>query len=79
MLSIGELTEKLIIENIKIFNLRQKLHDSTLSDIQYVEINEKMMLLNDNKSILSKALDEKLERVILKKEKNRILNTIKTY
>lgn len=79
MLSIGELSEKLIIENIKIFNIRDKLHKKGIDNKEYADLYSKMMSLNDNKSVLSKLLDEKVERVLLKKEKNRILNTIKTY
>jgi hypothetical protein len=79
MLSIGELIEKVVIENIKIFNLRQVLHDKKLTKQEYVDINDKMMTLNDNKSVITKELDRKLDAVIGKKEKNRILKTIKTY
>ena len=32
MYSIGDLVDKLVIENIKIFNIRQKLHDKNLND-----------------------------------------------
>jgi hypothetical protein len=79
MLSIGELVEKIVIENIKIFNIREKLHTENLSDEEYVKLNEKMMVLNDNKSIISNILNDKIENVVNKKEKNQILKTIKTY
>ena len=79
MYSIGDLIDKLVIENIKIFSIRDKLHDSTLSDEEYVNFNEKMMTLNENRSIISKFLDEKIENVISGKEKNSVLKTIKTY
>jgi hypothetical protein len=79
MLSIGELADKLVIENIKIFNLREKLHSETLSDEDYVKINHKMMVCNDNRSILANWLDEKVDKVVSGQEKNKLLKTIKTY
>lgn len=79
MYSIGDLIDKLVIENIKIFSIRDKLHGSDLTDEEYVNFNEKMMVLNENRSIISKFLDEKIENVISGKEKNSVLKTIKTY
>ena len=79
MLSVGELADKLVIENIKIFNLRERLHSGGLNDEEYVKVNHKMMVCNDNRSILSKLLDEKVEKVVSGKEENRILKTVKTY
>ena len=34
MYSIGDLVDKLVIENIKIFNIRQKLREKDLSDAE---------------------------------------------
>lgn len=79
LLSIGDLVDKLIIENMKLFSIREKLHSSNLSDKEYVELNEKMMILNENRGIISKALDEKIEKVVNKEEKNVLLKSIKTY
>jgi hypothetical protein len=79
MYSIADFIDKLVIENIKIFSIREKLHDKNLTDEEYVELNEKMMVLNENRGIISKFLDEKVENVIDGKEKNVILKTIKTY
>jgi hypothetical protein len=79
MNSIGDLIDKLIIENLKIYNLRTKLHEENLSDEEYVKINNQMNILNQNRSILSNLLDEKVEKVISGKEKNSILKIIKTY
>lgn len=79
MYSIGDIIDKLIIENIKIFNIREKLHSTKLNDKIYTELTNTMMILNDNKTTLSNLLDTKVERVISKKEKNRILKTIKTF
>jgi len=77
--SIGDLIDKLIIENLKIFNLRTKLHSEELSDEEYVKTNNQMNMLNKNRSIISNLLDEKVEKVVSGKEKNSILKIIKTY
>ena len=79
ILSIGELIDKLTIENNKIFMLREELHSANLSDEEYVEINNKMNILNHNRSTLSKILDEKVDNVVDKKEPNCILKNIKIY
>lgn len=78
MLSIGDLVDKLVIENIKIFNLRESLHSNGLSDKEKVELNEKMMILNENRTIIAKELDSKVERV-LDGEPNSVLKVFKTY
>ena len=79
MYSIGDLIDKLVIENIKIFNLREKIHEPDLSDETAVNLNNKMIVLNENRGIISDLLDEKVERVVSKKEKNVILKKLKTY
>ena len=79
MLSIGDLIDKLVIENIKIFTLREKIHGKKVTDEEYVTLNDKMMVLNENRGIISDYLDEKVDRVVSKKEKNVILKKIKTY
>ena len=79
MYSIGELVDKLSVENLKIFRVREQLHSDNLSDEEYVVLNNKMNILNQNRSVLSNLLDEKVEKVIAKKEKNSILKMIKTY
>lgn len=79
MYSIGDLIDKLMIENLKIFNLRKKLHEEVLSDEEYIKINNQMNILNKNRSTLSIILDEKVERVVSGKEKNVLLKIIKTY
>ena len=80
MLSIGELTDKLVIENIKIAVLKERLNSSGAveGDEEYVKMYEKMMDLNTNRSVISKELDSKIERV-LAGEKNCVLKTVKTY
>lgn len=78
MLSIGDLVDKLVIENIKIFNIREKLHNNP-SDEEEVKLNEIMMKLVSNRDIISNALDNKVTRVVSKEEKNVILQKIKTY
>ena len=79
MYSIGDIIDKLVIENIKIFSIREKLHSENLSDEEYVQLNNKMMILNENRGTISSLLDEKVENVVSHKEPNRILKTIKTY
>ena len=78
MLTVGELVDKLVIENIKLFNLREKLHTEDLLPIEYTETYGKMMALNENRTILYKALDDKLNK-ISEGEPNRVLKTFKTY
>lgn len=78
MLSIGDLVDKLVIENIKIFSLREKIHNSE-SDEEIVKLTETMMILNENRGIISNYLDEKVNNVINGTEKNVILKKIKTY
>jgi hypothetical protein len=79
MYSIGDIVDKLVIENIKIFNIRERLHFEKLDDETYADLNNKMMMLCDNKTTLSNILDDKVEKVVNKEEKNRILRTIKTF
>mgnify|MGYP003661799351 CR=1 FL=1 len=79
MYSIGDMVDKLVIENIKIFSLRDKLNNESLSDKEHVELNNKMMILNENRGIIANMLDEKVENVVTKKEPNRILKPVKTY
>lgn len=79
MLSIGELIDKLVIEEIKITIIREKLHCEELDNKKYTELNEKLILLHKNKGVLLKFLDNKIERVVMAKEKNVIFNTVKTY
>lgn len=79
LLSIGDLVDKLVIENMKIFSLRDKLHFGNLTNDEAVEINEKMMILNENRGIIAKCLDEKIDKVLNKTEKNVLLKSIKTY
>jgi hypothetical protein len=78
MLSIGDMIDKLVIENIKIFTLRDKIHDST-DDEEIVKLTEKMMICNENRGIIANYLDDKVNNVADGKEANVILKKIKTY
>jgi len=78
MLSIGDLVDKLVIENIKIFSLREKIHED-ISDEEKVQLNNKMITLNENRGIISDYLDNKVQNVISGKEQNVVLKKIKTY
>jgi hypothetical protein len=77
--SIAELIDKLIIENIKIFSSREKIHTNTISDEEYVANENKMNILNENRGIIIRFLDEKLRSVIEGKEENTHVRNIKTY
>lgn len=79
MLSIGDLIDRLVVENMKIFSLRENLHKGDLNDEDHTKINDKMMILNENRGIICNHLDEKINNVISGKEKNLILKKIKTY
>jgi hypothetical protein len=70
--------DKLVIENIKIFTLRDKIHDST-DDEEIVKLTEKMMICNENRGIIANYLDDKVNNVADGKEANVILKKIKTY
>lgn len=63
MYSIGDLIDKLVIENIKIYKLRDSLHKNSLSDEEYVNINTKMNIINENRSVIIRFLDEKIKFV----------------
>ena len=78
MLSIGDMIDKLVIENIKIFTLRDKIHDST-DEEEIVKLTEKMMVCNENRGIISNYLDDKVNNVVDGKEANVVLKKIKTY
>jgi hypothetical protein len=79
MYSIGDLVDKLVIENIKIFNLREKIHESDLSDEKKVNLNNAMIILNENRGTISDLLDDKVSRVVSGQDKNVILKKLKTY
>jgi hypothetical protein len=77
--SIAELIDKLIIENIKIFTSREKIHDKSVTDDEYVANENKMNILNENRGIIIKFLDEKIKNVIERKEENTHVRNVKTY
>jgi len=79
MHSIGDLVDKLVIENIKIFNMREKIHQSGISDEKKVNLNNAMIVLNENRGTISDLLDNKVTRVVSGEEKNVILKKLKTY
>lgn len=70
--------DKLVIENIKIFTLRDKIHDST-DEEEIVKLTEKMMVCNENRGIIANYLDDKVNNVVDGKEANVVLKKIKTY
>jgi hypothetical protein len=77
--SIAELIDKLIIENIKIFTSREKIHNKSISDEEYVENENKMNVLNENRGIIIRFLDEKITNVINETEQNTHVKNVKTY
>ena len=78
LLSFGELVDKLIIENVKIFRLRDKLHNPTLDQKERVEADVQMNIVNQNRGLIQRALDEKL-LAVKRGEPNRVLKDVKTY
>jgi hypothetical protein len=79
MLSIGDIVDKLCIENLKVFSLREKLYAPGTSEEDRVAINKVMIDLNENRGIITNALDEKVRRVVAGEEPNVALKKIKTY
>jgi hypothetical protein len=79
MLSIGDWVDKLIIENIKIFNIREGLLLHTKNDREYVDKYRLMMRLNKNRAKIANALDKKINDVLSGKEKNEFIERIRTY
>lgn len=78
MLSIGDMIDKLVIENIKIFTLRDKIHESA-DEEEIVKLTEKMMVCNENRGIIANYLDDKVNSVVDGIEANVVLKKIKTY
>ncbi len=78
-MSIAEIVDKLIIENIKIFTTREKLHNKETSDDDYVINENKMNVLNENRGTVIRFLDEKINDVINKTDGNVHLKNVKTY
>ena len=79
MLSIAELIDKLIIENMKIFSLREQIHKEDITDEEYVECENKMNILNENRGTLMDFLNTKVDKVLSGEEKNQALRNVKTY
>lgn len=78
MYSIGELIDKLIIENIKIYRIREGLHSTDVSDEDYVNSENKMNMINQNRGIVIDFLNKKIESVI-NGEQNSFFKDVKTY
>lgn len=77
MYSIGELIDKLVVENLKLYFIREQLNKS----IDHEEIaifNEKMSALNSNRNKLIELIDEKIDKVVSGSEKNVILTKVRT-
>ena len=83
MYSIGDLVDKLVIENMKIFSLRDKMMDMEAAEQkdsrEYTEVYQKMMLIVENRATVCNALDEKIEKVSSGKERNHFLKKLRTY
>lgn len=78
MYSVGELIDKLIIENIKIFKLRETLHKSNTTDEEFVANENKMNTINENRGTIIKFLNAKIDDVIAG-EQNSFFRDVKTY
>ena len=60
--TVGSLCDKLVIENIKVFRLREKYeNDKTLTDEQKIELFKLIELINKQRNELSKELDQLVE------------------
>ena len=79
MLSVAELIDKLIIENMKIFNMREKIHSPDISDAEDVECENVMNILNENRGTIIDFLNIKIDKVLSGEEKNQALRNVKTY
>jgi hypothetical protein len=79
MLSIGDMVDKLCIESIKIFNIREKIHDQKTTDEEKITLTETMIALNENRGIIMNYLDDKINNVVNNGEPNVVLKKIKTY
>lgn len=79
MLSIGDIIDKLVIENIKIFTIRDRLHSEGLTDEEHVKLFNRMNGINKNRALLMSALDDKIDRVLSGEEKNVVLRMFRTY
>ena len=78
MYSIGELIDKLIIENIKIYNLREKTNMEKLSNEDHLYSNNKMNISNENRSVIINFLNNKIDDVANGGVNNYIKN-VRTY
>ena len=79
METLGSLVDKLIIENIKIYFVRERLHTKDLTDKEYTELTNMMNSLNKNRDALASELDEKFVAWVTGKEKMVLFKRIKTY
>lgn len=80
MYSIGDLIDKLVIENIKIFNIRQEMNtNNEITNEKFVALENNMNILNNNRSTIIKFLDSKISNVISGKEENKYIRDVKTY
>lgn len=79
MLSIADLIDRLVVENIKVFNFREKIHSPDITDEEYVEAENKMNIVNENRGIIVEYLNDKINKVVSGEEKNQTLRNIKTY
>jgi hypothetical protein len=78
MYSIGELIDKLVIENIKIFKLRETLHQKDINNKEFVDNGIKMNIINENRGVIINFLNKKIEDVA-NGEINSYFKDVKTY
>ena len=86
ILSIGELIDKLVIENIKAYNVRQELseviagqkfYEKVSRGMKIRELYSKLMTYNTNRNILIKTIDEKTAE-ILDGKPNKVMKTVRS-
>jgi hypothetical protein len=79
MFSLADAIDKLVIENIKIFTIRERLLTGNLSDEEYVRLFDKMTRLNENRGKLCNLVDKKAKDIYNKVDTNEFIEKIKTY
>lgn len=78
METIGTLTDKLIIENIKVFRLRTRyLHDESLTEQEKIKMFHDIELLNNQRAAIGKELDQLMNDWLENKSKPVVFKRVK--
>ncbi len=79
MISIGDWIDKLVVENMKLFTVRDKLNTVKKNSHAYTVLYDTMMKMTDNRAKIMNALDKKVADVISGREPNIFIERIRTY